>query len=96
MRVELRAVDGTPVPGFGLADCRPITGDRLDHVVRWEGDPDRSSLPYTELRLLVEARNATVYALGAGTVSEWRGYRAFRLPDFITAEQRRAHGLWPD
>ncbi len=96
VRVELRAVDGTPVPGFGLADCRPITGDRLDHVVRWEGDPDRSSLPYTELRLLVEARNATVYALGAGTVSEWRDYRAFRLPDFITAEQRRAHGMWPD
>ena len=43
----------------------------------------------------MEARNATVYALGAGT-PQWRDYRAFRLPDFITAEQRRAHGMWPD
>lgn len=96
VKVGLEDMTGEPVPGFDLDDCLPLTGDRLDHRVHWRGDPDRTVLLGKELRLRLEAARTTVYALGAGDAEEWRNYRSFRMPDFITVEQRRAHGMWPD
>jgi hypothetical protein len=36
-RVELQDASGKPLRGFAAADCKPVTGDFVDHVVAWEG-----------------------------------------------------------
>ena len=37
LRYEVLEDDGTPIPGFGTADCDPIRGDSLDHPLSWQG-----------------------------------------------------------
>ncbi|NLL83470.1 MAG: hypothetical protein GX230_04430 [Lentisphaerae bacterium] len=37
VQVELQSRDGSPIPGFTLADCAPITGDHIQYPVSWQG-----------------------------------------------------------
>ena len=37
IRVELRDAGGVPIKGFSAADCKPLTGDSLQHAVSWRG-----------------------------------------------------------
>ena len=50
LKVEVLDQQGTPLPGFEQAACRPITGDSLDAQVAWEG-AELKSLKGQEVRL---------------------------------------------
>jgi hypothetical protein len=51
------------VPGLGLADCRPVTADVTDAVVKWAGGGDLAALKGRPIRLVFELRSARLYAL---------------------------------
>ena len=40
LRVALIDEAGTPIPGYDLADCRPLSGDSVSEEVRWSAGPD--------------------------------------------------------
>ena len=39
LRLEVVGDDGVPIPGHTFDDCDPISGDYLNHLVTWRGDP---------------------------------------------------------
>ncbi len=49
-------------PGFSLDECLPVTGDQLDTVVRWKGDPDLT--PYGEKLVAIKfiLKKASLYS----------------------------------
>jgi hypothetical protein len=67
LRVELQTADGKPMPGFALADCPEIIGDRLDHSVTWKSGADLSALAGQPVRLRFELRDAELYSLQFGS-----------------------------
>ena len=61
--MELQDPEGTPLPGYALADCPPILGDRLNHVVRWKSKGgDVRSLAGRAVRLRLALKDADLYA----------------------------------
>jgi len=63
VQVEIRSPDGTPTPGFTLADCDIIYGDALDRRVSWKGNKSVESLIGRPVVLRVVMREADVYSL---------------------------------
>jgi hypothetical protein len=63
IQVEVQHADGTPVPGFALADCPEIICDSLCHTVRWQGNGgDLRPLAGKPVRLRFVLRDADLYA----------------------------------
>ncbi|MEZ6128433.1 MAG: hypothetical protein R3C59_07105 [Planctomycetaceae bacterium] len=60
--VELQNPDGSPVPGYGLADCHEIFGDSTDRTVSWKDGTDVSSLAGKPVRLRFQLQDADLYA----------------------------------
>jgi hypothetical protein len=87
VRAELLDLDGTPIRGFGLATCEPVSGDSLRHELRWKGEPDRSSLVNREVRVRLRATNAKVYSIYSGTEAEAERYWDFRVPSFVRRDR---------
>ena len=65
VRVGLSGPNNTPIPGHSLAECKPLTGDKLNQNVAWETGADISALrrKYPVVRLTIESKNADVYAI---------------------------------
>lgn len=66
LRVELQDAAGTPLPGFGLTDCREVVGDDLERVVTWSGSGptgDLSTRRGETVRLRFVMKDADLYAL---------------------------------
>lgn len=63
IRVEVQGADGKPIPGFALADCPEIVGDRIEHVVAWTGGSDVSRLTGQPIRLRFVMKDADLYAV---------------------------------
>jgi hypothetical protein len=63
LRVELRDHENKPIPGFSLADCREIIGDRIDKAVTWKGGGDVSELAGTPVRVHFELRDADLFSM---------------------------------
>ena len=63
VQVEIRSPDGTPIPGFTLADCDIIYGDSLDRRVGWKENTSVASLIGRPVVLRVVMREADVYSL---------------------------------
>jgi hypothetical protein len=61
--VELQDENGRPIPGFTLADAKPLSGDSLDQTVRWKADADLGKLAGKTIRLRFRLKNADVYSL---------------------------------
>lgn len=61
VRVALLDPNGDPLPGRGLAECTPITHDSLDHVVRWQGGNDLSTLAGQAIRVQFALRQSVLY-----------------------------------
>ena len=62
IRCELRAFDGTPLPGYEFGACREVAGDVYGARVNWDGS---QALPTTDLksvRIAFELTNAKLYA----------------------------------
>jgi hypothetical protein len=62
IKVELQATAGKPVPGFTLADCPEIYGDKLDAPVAWKGGTHVGTLAGEPMRLRFEMSDADLYA----------------------------------
>jgi hypothetical protein len=63
LRVEIQDVDGEPVSGFALADCRTQVGDTIDQIVRWGRDADVSSVTGRPVRLRFVLQDADLFAI---------------------------------
>ncbi len=62
LEVEVLEADGRPRPGYGRAECRPVTGDLTAAVVRWQ---DRVGLDASRpLRLRFHLRSGRLYSYG--------------------------------
>jgi hypothetical protein len=62
VRVELQTADGVPVPGFGVLDCRPQSGNEIDRTVTWGTDTNLSKLSGKPVRLRFVMKDADVFA----------------------------------
>ena len=63
LKVEIQNPDGTPVPGFALADCFPIFGDHIDFPVSWKGKgTDVGALAGKPIRIRFTLKDADLYA----------------------------------
>ena len=62
VRVELQTADGRPLPGFTLADAKPLSGDSIRRTVAWKGGDDVSELAGRPVRLRFAIRAADVYS----------------------------------
>lgn len=62
VRVEIQDADGTPIPGFELADCDVQFGDELDRIVSWKSGTNLSTLAGKPIRLKFELKDADLYA----------------------------------
>ncbi|HEY3686829.1 MAG TPA: hypothetical protein VGL93_27590 [Streptosporangiaceae bacterium] len=60
LRVEVLGADGRPVPGLGTS--APVTGDRLDAVVRWPHGADLGRLAGRQVRLRFHVTRGDLYA----------------------------------
>lgn len=63
IRVEIQSAEGTPLPGFALADAVEIIGDRIDDTVRWAGGSNVEALAGRPVRLRFVMKDADLYAL---------------------------------
>lgn len=63
IRFELCRPDGTPHPGFSLADSEVLFGNEIAHTVRWRGGSDVSALAGQPVRLRVRLQDADLYSL---------------------------------
>ncbi len=70
LRLELCDRNGRGLPGFSLNDCRPMVGDKLDHLPDWIGTTTGAPLPEQVWRLRITGRQATVFALTIAFVPE--------------------------
>jgi len=63
IRVEVQDAEGAPLPGFTLADCPELYGDRLDQPVSWTGAAGLKTLAGRPVRLRFVMRDADLYSL---------------------------------
>lgn len=61
-RVEIVDQDGSTIPGFGLADCRPVTADNIDAVVSWEVGADIRRFAGQPVRLRIVVQDAALFS----------------------------------
>ena len=64
IRIELQDGDGTPIPGYTLADCPVVFGDQIDRTIAWKRGSDVSSLAGRPVRLRFVLHDADIYAFG--------------------------------
>ncbi|MFT5031017.1 MAG: hypothetical protein ACI9VS_003479 [Candidatus Binatia bacterium] len=62
LRVELQDRHGKAMPGFALADCKTLVGDKIDQTVEWKGNPDLAKLAKTPVRLRFEMIECDLYS----------------------------------
>ena len=63
VRVEIQDLDGSPLPGFALADSPEHIGDEIDGVVRWKNGATLGALAGRAVRLHFVMRDADLYSL---------------------------------
>jgi len=63
IHVEIQATDGTPIPGYTLAESEETFGDELARVVRWKSGSDVSKLAGKPVRLRFVLKDADLYSI---------------------------------
>ena len=63
VRVEIQDADGTPLPGYALADAPEMIGDDLERVASWKAGPDLGKLAGRVVRLRFVMKDADVYSI---------------------------------
>jgi len=66
---------GSPLPGFAIPDCNPMTGDEIDGEVSWSGGGSLDQLIGKPVQMQVLARNADLYSF------QFRSHDAPTVPD---------------
>ncbi|MDB6167209.1 MAG: hypothetical protein JWM88_73, partial [Verrucomicrobia bacterium] len=64
IRVELQDDAGQPLPGFTLADCDLLIGDRIARTVSWHGQQSVARYMNKPVRLKFQMMDADLYAFG--------------------------------
>ncbi|MDE2927824.1 MAG: hypothetical protein OXT71_15625 [Acidobacteriota bacterium] len=62
LRVEIQDAAGRPLEGYGLEDCPPTFGDKLEREVRWKQGPDVGGLAGQTVRLRFVLKDADLFA----------------------------------
>ena len=70
VRCEILGEDGSPVPGFSLAEADEIFGDDIERAVSWQGRMDLKALAGRPLRLRFLLADADLYAFRFGRQEE--------------------------
>ena len=60
--VEILGSEGEALDGFPRADCTPVTGDSLDHAIRWRGGRTLAGLRDRPVRLRFCVQGAKLYS----------------------------------
>lgn len=63
IRVELQNADGTPLPGYTLADAREIIGDQIARTVAWTQGASVTALAGQTIRMRVVLQDADLFSL---------------------------------
>ena len=63
VRVEIQEADGTPIPGYTLADSVDVIGNEIERHVRWKSGDSVSALADRPVRLRFILRDADLFAL---------------------------------
>ena len=63
LRAEVQDAGGQPLAGFALADCNPLTGDRVEKVMTWTGG-GIGKIPAGDAKRGIRVR----FAIGEGAV----------------------------
>ena len=63
IRVELQDEKGMPIPGFTLADSKPLIGDAIERTANWHNGNDLSALAGKPVKLRFEMSDADLFAL---------------------------------
>ena len=62
VRIELQDREGTPIPGYTLADALELGGDDLDRVVAWKQRNEFSALAGRPVRIRFVLKDADVFS----------------------------------
>ncbi len=62
IRAELTDIEGSPLPGFALAECRPLRSDAVEQTVSWTSGSDLYNDSGHPVRLRVRLKNASLYS----------------------------------
>ncbi len=62
IRVELLDENNIPIPGFELASCPFIYGDKIEHIVSWKSGSDLSALANKPVRIRFQLTDADIYS----------------------------------
>lgn len=63
IQVELQDASGIPIPGFTLAEAKPIVGDAIERVANWAKGNDLSSLAGKPVRLRFVMSDADLFSI---------------------------------
>ena len=53
----------TPLPGFALADMKPLYGDELGAVMKWKTGSDLTAISGKPIRLHFKLKDTDIFAL---------------------------------
>lgn len=62
LRVEIQDGDGTPIPGWSLAEADELFGDNVDQTVSWNEKTDVGQLAGKTIRLRFQLRDGDLYS----------------------------------
>jgi len=88
LKVEITDVSGRPVPGFEIDNSLSLTGDSIYHPVQWKNNPDVSILIKKDIRIKIQANDASIYSIMAGSEKEIIKYWEFKIPRFLYEKEK--------
>ena len=62
LRIGLRDVGGTPIPGYGLDDCTPVLGNATGLAVAWRGGTNLAALRGREVQVDLVGMRTKLYS----------------------------------
>jgi hypothetical protein len=68
--VEIQDESGKPLPGYALADMKPLYGDELDAAISWKSKKDVSGIAGKPVRLHFVMRDADIYSIRTAKTDE--------------------------
>jgi hypothetical protein len=68
--VEVQDESGKPLPGYALADMKPLYGDELDAAISWKSKQNVSGIAGKPVRLHFAMRDADIFSIRTAKTDE--------------------------
>jgi hypothetical protein len=68
--VEIQDESGKPLPGYAVADMKPLYGDELDAAISWKSKKDVSGVAWKPVRLHFVMQDADLYSFRTTKIDE--------------------------